>query len=84
MIMAAPGSRSDGLRMSEFPVAMAIGRDQRGIIAGKLNLVAIFQFDQYAFLFSFREALIVKKESDGEKWTYGQIAAPTPRGTRRV
>ena len=37
IIIAAPGSRSEGLIMSELPVAIAL-IDQRGIIAGKLNL----------------------------------------------
>lgn len=36
-IMAAPGSRSEGLRIRQLPVAVAIGIDQRGIIAGKSN-----------------------------------------------
>lgn len=35
--MAAPGSRSEGLRIRVFPVATAIGIVQSGIIAGKLN-----------------------------------------------
>ena len=34
-IIAAPGSRSDGLRIRVFPVIVAMGIDQRGIIAGK-------------------------------------------------
>jgi hypothetical protein len=32
MIIAAPGSRSEGLRMSVFPVAIAIGIDHSGIM----------------------------------------------------
>jgi hypothetical protein len=32
MIIAAPGSRSEGLRMTVFPVAIAIGIDQSGIM----------------------------------------------------
>jgi hypothetical protein len=32
MIIAAPGSRSEGLRMSVFPVTAAMGMDHRGII----------------------------------------------------
>jgi hypothetical protein len=32
MIMAAPGSRSDGFRIIVFPVVMANGIDQRGIM----------------------------------------------------
>jgi hypothetical protein len=34
-IMHAPGSRSEGLITSVLPVTVAIGIDQRGIIAGK-------------------------------------------------
>ena len=37
MIIAAPGSRSEGFRMRVLPVATATGRTQRGIMAGKLN-----------------------------------------------
>lgn len=32
MIIAAPGSRSEGLTIRVFPVTIAIGIDQRGII----------------------------------------------------
>jgi hypothetical protein len=32
MIIAAPGSRSEGFRMRVFPVTVAIGIDQRGIM----------------------------------------------------
>lgn len=32
MIIAAPGSRSEGLRINVFPVAIAIGIDQSGIM----------------------------------------------------
>ena len=34
-IMAAPGSRSEGLRIMVLPVMVAMGILQRGIIAGK-------------------------------------------------
>src|SRR5262249_4851115 len=34
-IIAAPGSRSEGFRIRQLPVAVAIGIDQRGIMAGK-------------------------------------------------
>lgn len=34
MIMAAPGSRSEGLRINVFPVTVANGIDQSGIILG--------------------------------------------------
>lgn len=34
-IIEAPGSRSDGLRIMVFPVIVAMGMDQSGIIAGK-------------------------------------------------
>ncbi len=34
-IMAAPGSRSDGLRMRVLPVTVAMGMHQSGIMAGK-------------------------------------------------
>lgn len=84
MIIAAPGSRSEGLRMREFPVAIAIGRDQRGIIAGKLNLVAYFQFDQQALQTTWRGAQRSDEDDELKESAYGQMAAPTPRGTRRV
>src|SRR5918995_2356334 len=35
--LAADGSFSDGLSTTQFPVAMAIGKNQHGTIAGKLN-----------------------------------------------
>ena len=35
---AAPGSRSDGFNTKVFPVTVARGNIQSGIIAGKLNL----------------------------------------------
>src|SRR5450432_877522 len=34
-IIAAPGSRSDGFRIRQLPVTVAIGIDHSGIIAGK-------------------------------------------------
>ncbi len=34
-IMAAPGSRSDGFRISVLPVTVAMGMHQSGIMAGK-------------------------------------------------
>lgn len=72
MIMAAPGSRSEGLRINEFPVAMAF-TDHRGIMAGKLKLVAAVRRCQHHSV-----------EQNSWLETHGQIAAPTPRGTRRV
>lgn len=38
MIMAAPGSLSEGFTMSVFPVAMAIGMVQSGIMLLKVQL----------------------------------------------
>lgn len=36
IIMAAPGSRSEGFRITVFPVTIAKGIDQRGIMLGSI------------------------------------------------
>jgi len=58
--------------IKEFPVPMAMGKDQRGIMAGKLNLEeATHTFDQLV-----RHARPFPLFAT----THGQIAAPTPNG----
>lgn len=50
---------------------MAMGIDQRGIMAGKLKLAP-----------SQRQSL--RQTEKGREYTDGQMAAPTPKGTRLV
>lgn len=66
MIMAAPGSRSEGLRMRELPVAMAMGMDQRGIMAGKLKLSVFAGVRGY---FSARGRGERDERADGRSYT---------------
>jgi hypothetical protein len=70
--MEAPGSLSDGFKTKVFPVAMARGNIQRGIIAGKLNLPSSnIREDK-----KWRKGR--RREEEGR--TYGVIPAQTPNG----
>lgn len=67
--MAAPGSRSDGLRIRVFPVVAAIGMVQRGIILQKHKYILLFW---------------AKSEVTDAGKLNGAILAQTPKGSLRT
>jgi hypothetical protein len=71
--------------MREFPVTVAIAIAQRGIIAGKLNLLRSESFQSATKFVPFHSETASNTSSREDVYvTHGQMAATTPRGTLRV
>lgn len=77
-IMVAPGSRSDGLRIRELPVAVAIAIAQRGIIAETAHVESV------SVSGSPSRRIFAQRPDNAPGKLKGQTAATTPSGSLRM